>query len=134
MASRVLRGFFESHCRLKVEADQIRFRFRFRRRNCPKRSFGFGFGYGREAKAEFRFRPKLNSGRPKLAGTGLRASDVLVLACIKYKPGLYQHRAVGYTGEAASAVDVYTVARMTVTVMPPPHTAAAVTRPRQPVL
>jgi len=107
----------------------------------------FGFGFGAETARSAvsasvsvsvtvaKPRQSFGFGRNLTPGeTGLRASDVLVLACIKYKPGLYHHRAVGYTGEAASAVDVYTVARMTVSVVPPPHTAAAVTQPRQPVL
>jgi len=97
-----VRGLLPTFCAVSLarvlEADRIsvsvsapklpeaQFRLRFRSRS-----------QGRE----FRFRPKLNSGRPKLAETGLLTSDVLVLACTKYKPGLYQHPTVGYTGEAA---------------------------------
>ena len=107
----------------------------------------FGFGFGAETARSAvsasvsvsvtvaKPRQSFGFGRNLTPGeTGLRASDVLVLACIKYKPGLYQHRAVGYTGEAASAVDVYIVARTLLHCGATPSHSAAVTQPRQPVL
>ena len=93
--------------------------------------------------AQFRLRFRLRSrsqGRVSVSAetelrateTGLLTSDVLVLACIKYKPGLYQHPTVGYTGEAASQrggrVHCCTNDGQCGAT---PHTAAAVTRPRQ---